>query len=137
MTNILLLPQLGIVNADGSISPGQFYVATNADWPDVVPFTDPDSGDPIDISGIAFAAKLRAAPGASGVLLSIGTADGTLVNGGSGGLLKWAVPAGRMVKLANQGAQAFMDILASADGREINLCARAGAAMVNIRQGIT
>ena len=123
-TNIGLLPQIS----------AQFAIVTNGDWRDVIEFTQA-GGAPIDLSGIAFRAMVRAQAGDAGAVIDASTANQLLANGGSAGTLSFAVPAAQLAQIPP--GDYVMDLLAMADGWQINLFQRAGPATVTIIQGIT
>jgi hypothetical protein len=125
MTNIIQLPQLSAV----------FTVATNGDWDDVIQFFQSNGTDPLDITGIAFKGALRLTAANPVVVLEVGTADGTLVNGGADGKLTWAVAAEKMKDLSP--VPHVFDLIAIADGKQRNLFQLAGPARVNVNEGVT
>jgi hypothetical protein len=124
MTNILLLARSGNV--------GAFTVVTDADWLDqILPAL---GATPIDLTGIAFSANMRAAAGGNDVYLQLSTANGTLVNGGVTGKLSFNVPVTTMAALLP--GNYVIDVLATADGHTINLY-QSGPATVTVDEGIT
>lgn len=115
MTNILLLPQLS----------ASFTIANNDDWLDQIQFLQPGEATPLDITGIDFRGVLVGGNGA--VLLSMQTADGTLVNGGATGVLSFNVrrfpTEGGVLTCTSvlKPGTAQVELLASADGYYVNL----------------
>ena len=90
---------------------------------------------PLDISGIAFEAQVRNSADQPGVLLDLSTASGSLVNGGPTGQLAFNVAPAALSGLA---AKTYVtDLVATADGRTLNLFQTNGPASVIVRQGVT
>jgi hypothetical protein len=89
---------------------------------------------PLDITGISFRAQVRAMAGGNDVYLDISTNDGTMINGGSDGVLLFKVPALSMMKI--DAGSYVMDILAFGDGNTMNLFPQ-GAAALTVNDGIT
>jgi hypothetical protein len=89
---------------------------------------------PLDLTGISFRTQVRAMAGGNDVYLDISTGGGTMVNGGTDGVLLFKVPALSMSKI-NAG-QYVMDILAFGDGNTINLFPQ-GPAAITVNAGIT
>lgn len=73
---------------------------------------------PLDITGIRFVMMMRQTAGNATILLSADTDDGTLVNGGSTGVLGFAIPVETMERIATSpvGSPYVLDVVAIADG---------------------
>lgn len=89
---------------------------------------------PLDLTGISFRAQVRAQANGNDVYLDISTNSGTMVNGGTDGVLLFKVSALSMSKI--DAASYVMDILAFGDGNTINLFPQ-GPASLLVTQGIT
>jgi len=89
---------------------------------------------PLDLSGIEFSAELRTAQDSEQVLLSMGTVDGRLLNGGKDGTLGFNVQRADLEHLLPRNY--VMDIVAAADGHMINLFP-AGPGTVMVTGGVT
>ena len=139
MTNIAQLP---------TQVEGYFTIASNADWRDVIQFQwaagTANAGQPIDLTGITFSAKVKTSTAIGGkLLLDMSTANGLLVVDAALGTLAFAVPwqqpsagpPGCTSTLPNETA-AMMDILAFGDGQRVNLFQQ-GPASVAIASGVT
>lgn len=125
MTNIGQLPQLT----------GSFSLANNADWRCYLQFVlASNPSESLDLTGIAFSMQVRPAVGNAEVVLDISTGDGTLVNGGTNGMLSWAVPLSALATLPPGNYVA--DLIATGDGQTINLFETAPA-QINVIQGVT
>lgn len=132
MTNILELPQLQAT----------FAISNNSDWTDRIKFLKPSIPDdansplvPLDLTGIEFRGQMRPATDSPVVALEVKTADMTIVNSGTDGMLTWNVPA-LMFDGMEAGDYVF-DLLAFGDGHVINLFEKAGAAAVTVNEGVT
>jgi hypothetical protein len=120
-TNILFLPVCVIT----------LETETNCDWLDGLEYHDgpPPGGQPIDLTGIAFAMEMRSAPPVATVMLRASTWNGLIrVYANTWQLL---VPATTML-LVPPGDYVF-DLLGFADGYTRNLV----QVQVSILQGIT
>lgn len=125
MTSLLSLPQLS----------GSFSIVNNADWLDVIQFPAVNSVTP-DLTGIDFLATVRPSVGSSVVLFSMSTVNGTLINGGPAGTIKFNVPTLMLLGLAAQSA--VFDMIATDEtGTRINLFSGSGPAQLLITQGCT
>ena len=139
MTNIAQLP---------TQVEGAFTIATNADWRDCIQFQwaagTANAGQPIDLTGITFSAKVKTSTAVGGkLLLDMSTQNGLLVVDAALGTLSFAVPwaqptngtPGCTATLPSETA-AMMDILAFGDGQRMNLFQQ-GPASVTIALGVT
>jgi hypothetical protein len=73
---------------------------------------------PIDLTGIRFVMQMRTATPSAQILVSADTNDGTLVNGGTSGVLGLAIVASTMatVPISPDNTPHVLDVLAIADG---------------------
>lgn len=72
----------------------------------------------LDITGIRFVMMMRRSAQDATILVGADTDQGTLVNGGTSGVLGWAIPVEMMqrVAISSDGAPYVLDVLAMADG---------------------
>lgn len=128
-SNVMLLPQLGGMT---------FSITTTGGWYDAIPFFDPATGLPLDLSGITFHAELRrTVSDAQNVLdLSSATSPATLINGKTSGVLYFSADATLFTNM--KPGIYMMDILATDDLSVMvrNLCEQAPIA-VTVNQGVT
>ena len=123
MTNILALPQIS----------GSLTIATDADFRATIAFVTTGT-TPLDLTGISFTSSFKQVANPSNTWLTISTANGGLINGGSSGLLSWLI-----LKSALSGLPAgsyVSDIIATGDGATINLCQAAPLA-VTVTTGVS
>jgi hypothetical protein len=128
MTNILQLQPFGPTSS--------FAIALNGDWLDQVFFPAANSppGTPVDITGITFTAYVRKSASDPSNYLTVSTAAGTFVNGGTNGILSFAVPRASMARILP--GSYVVDIVAQADGHTIGLFPQ-GPAALQINPGVT
>jgi hypothetical protein len=88
----------------------------------------------LDITGIRFRAHLRPSIGSPTLWLGLDTTTGSLINGGTSGLLSFNVPQSTMALVPPQTH--VLDILAIADNRVFNVFPNAPCNVV-VTQGIT
>ena len=130
MTQINNLPQIT----------GSFSLVTNADWRDTIIFQSA-TNTPIDLTGIRFRAQVRPAVGSPVVILSLDTNTTSLVNGGTAGTLEFYVPVSaaagqQQMNLVAPGSY-VLDLLAIADGEQVNLTSEGGPMKVTVSGGVT
>lgn len=89
---------------------------------------------PLDLTGIAFRAELRSSEADEQVFLVMGTADGTMLNGGADGTLGFNVPRANLAHLSPRSY--VMDVVATADGHTINMFP-VGPCSVTVVSGVT
>jgi hypothetical protein len=89
---------------------------------------------PLDLTGIEFRCELRSSEADNQVFLSVGTSDGTLLNGGLDGTLGFNVPRSKLEHLSPRTY--VMDIVALADDHTINMFP-AGPGSVVVTSGVT
>jgi hypothetical protein len=123
-TNVLARAQYPIT--------GSLTIDANADFRQT--WTLGPTGAAIDLTGISFHMQVRLASDLTQVVLDLSTAAGSLVNGGTAGTLAATAPVS-MTDLIAPGAY-VADIVASADGAVVNLCA-GGPLAVTVLQGVT
>ena len=111
---------------------GQLGFVADADWRAPVAFAV--AGAPADLTGIAFRAQMRSAPGDPTIWLDLSTDVGGLVNGGATGVLSIFAPAA-MTRFVPPGSY-VLDIVAEAGGDIVNLCG-ASPFTVAVTQGVT
>jgi hypothetical protein len=117
--------QLTLVNAIGG---ALFSTITDAEVPmTFFPLV-------IDLTGIEFLCHVRPSPGSGVLHLRAQTADGTLINGGTSGLLSFNILQQTMSLLPARSL--VVDIIAIADGHTINLFPNAPATCV-VQAGVT
>lgn len=92
------------------------------------------SAPPLDLSGIQFIANLRPATGSTRIFLTAQTLDGTMINFGWDGILRFNVPLSLMQQVSP--GNYVLDILAMADNYNINLMQN-GPASVLVNLGIS
>ncbi|WCS27218.1 hypothetical protein LOK46_10495 [Methylobacterium sp. NMS14P] len=90
---------------------------------------------PLDLTGIAFDLQVRLTADSPVLGLDISTAAATMVNGGTNGQLAFNVPPSSLNGLTV--GTYTTDIVATADGRTINLFQTNGPASLIVRQGVT
>jgi hypothetical protein len=98
---------------------------------------------PLDLTGISFVSELRQNTTTSNLLISMSTANGLMVNGGTTGQFGWAVPAAKLpnwpAPLSGQGTLAcVLDIQATdSSGALVNLCDANGPIPVTVNLAVT
>jgi hypothetical protein len=88
---------------------------------------------PLDLTGIAFRANVRASVAGTQVFVLAQTSDGSFNNGGTSGVLGFNVPYTTMQKVPP--GNYVVDLLAIADGHQINLF-QSGPASVVVAAGV-
>ncbi len=124
MTNVLALPQIA----------GELAIATDGDLRASLLFTQAGGSTPLYLTGIEFRMQVRLASDPTQIALDLSTDNGLLINGGANGLLSWLILAPQAAQIA-PGAY-VADLLAIADGAQINLCQAAPIA-VTVTAGVT
>ena len=122
MTNVLTLPSVS----------GSYTIANDAYWRTA--WTFPPTGTAIDLTGIAFHLQMRPVAGSTEIDLDLSTAGGALTNGGTSGVLSLIAPLAMLQEIP-PGAY-VADLVATADGATINLCAGAPLA-ITVVEGVT
>lgn len=123
--NILLLPQLS----------AQFIQGNNSDWLDKIQLTLPDGVTPIDLTGLTFRITIRQNADDVITILELSTTDGTLLNGGTNGVITFNVPALTLLRLS--AGDYVMDLIARNEaGTTVNLFMIAPAKLT-LTQGVT
>lgn len=105
MTNVLALPVLA-----GGFDP----TPNTADWVADIAFVDKATGNPIDLTGIAFEMQVRRLASDGQVVIAASTATGRLVNGGATGVLSIRVPTAVMSRAS--AGDYVTDLVATGDG---------------------
>lgn len=90
---------------------------------------------PLDLTGISFGLQVRPSADSPVLLLDVSTAAGTMINGGATGQLAFNVPPDSLSDLAVGNYVA--DIVATGDGRVVNLFQTNGPASLIVRQSVT
>lgn len=130
MSNVLLLSQISLPAPLASPA-----LVTNADWRFSVQFVETASpSTPVDLTGISFEGQVRSSVSSVQKLLDISTAAGTLVNGGTNGMLTFAVPKSLFCNLP-PGSYVF-DLVATASDGVVNLYGGSPATLI-VSEGVT
>lgn len=113
-----------------------YLVLTNEDWRDTLDLfvgDDPETGDPVDLTGSSFRAQLRTSEHTLNVSLECSTTNGRLVvDEPASGRVSWNVPP-EILRTLEPGVYVYDMVWTNAGGVEDTFI----AGTVTIKRGIT